>query len=119
MANTSVDVLPLGPPSVITCTCPSACSAVSVVVTTTKNTFGEIIGRTTLKKFRNPVAPSILAASRTSWSTPASPADSTSRLKPATTHTVAHATVISGHGDSVVHPGAAIPNSRSAQLTGD
>src|ERR1044072_3002051 len=119
MENTSVVVAPLGPPSLITWTWPSACSAVSVVVTTTKNTLGEIIGSTTLKKLRKPVAPSMRAASSTSTSTLASPALSTSRLNPATTQTVAHATVISGHGPSVVQPGASTPNSPSTQFTGD
>jgi hypothetical protein len=119
MENTRVVVLPLGPPSVITWTWPSAWRALSVVVTTTKNTLGEIIGSTTLKKFRSPVAPSIRAASSTSSSTPARPAPSTSRLNPATTQVVAQATVISAHGDSVVQPGAVSPASLSSQFTGD
>jgi hypothetical protein len=52
------------------------------------------MGSTTLKNCRNPVAPSIRAALRTSSSTPASAALMTRRLKPDTAHTVAPATVI-------------------------
>ena len=110
---------PFGPPSVTTWTWPRACNAVSVVVTTTKNTLGEIIGSTTPTKPRQPVAPSRRAASSTSSSMSDRAAASTSRLKPETIQRVTHAVVSTAQPGLVVQPGVAIPSPSSTQSIGD